>query len=90
MVNVVAEDDGLVEAITGLQVLRNFACDQLRAFFQHQRAIEIALVVDAVFDLVAVFVEHALVRTPAGQVFVEIDAHHLVGCEETIVDALTQ
>jgi len=48
------------------------------------------LVVDAVFDQAAMLVGLALFGAPALQVFVDVDAHDLVGREEAVVYALPQ
>ena len=48
------------------------------------------LVVDAVFNFVAALIYHALVGTPAGKVFIQIDAYNLVGSQKAIVDALSE
>ena len=53
-----AEHDGLLEAVAALlEELGDLFRDQLRAVIQHQRAVEILGVVDAVLDLIAVAVE---------------------------------
>ena len=58
-----AEDDGLLEAVAAfLQELGDLLRDQLGAVVEHQGAVEILGVVDAVLDLVAVAVE--LARVP--------------------------
>ena len=64
--------------------------DQLGAVVDHQRAVEILGVVDAVFDLLAVAVELALLRPVAFHVAVDMDLDHLVGREEAVVDALLE
>ncbi|MCY1298487.1 hypothetical protein D9M70_479770 [compost metagenome] len=90
MVDVVAEDDGFLVRIGSLQKLGDFLRHQLGARLDDQGAIHVLEVVDAVFDQLAVLVEHALGRTPALQVLVEIDAHYLVGGEEAVLDALLE
>ena len=53
-----AEDDGLLEAVAAfLEELGDLLRDQLGAVVEHQRAVEILGVVDAVLDLLAVAVE---------------------------------
>ena len=49
-----AEDDGLLEAVAALlQELGDLLGDQLGAVVEHQRAVEVLGVVDAVLDLLA-------------------------------------
>ena len=64
--------------------------DQLGAIVQHQRAVEVLGVVDAVLDLVAVAVELALLGAIAFHVAVDVDLDDLVGREEAVADALLQ
>ncbi|MDT4838060.1 hypothetical protein FQZ97_718060 [compost metagenome] len=90
MVDVVAKDDGLLVRIGGLEELGDLLCDQLGTRLDHQVAVHVLEVVDAVLDQLAVLVEHALGRPPALQIFVEVDAHYLVGGEEAILDALLE
>ena len=60
------------------------------AFLEDQVAVEVALVVLAVLDLLAVLVRLALLRPPAVEVLVDADAHDLVGREEAVRDALPE
>ena len=90
MVDVLAEDDGLGEAVGGLEELGDLLRDELGALFQDEVAVEVVLVVDAVLDHLAVLVELALLGSPALQVLVEVDAHDLVGREEAVLDALLE
>jgi len=62
-----AEDDGLVVAVGGLEKLGHFARHKLGPLFQHQGPVEVALVVDAVVDDLAVLVALALFGPPALQ-----------------------
>ncbi len=90
VVDVFAEDDGLGEGVGGLEVFGDLAGDEFGSLFKDQRAVEVLLVVDAVFDQLAVLVGLALFGAPALQVLVDVDAHDLVGREEAVVDALAQ
>ena len=86
-----AEHDGLLEAVAALlQELGDLLRDQLGAVVQHQRAVEILGVVDAVLDLLAFAVELALLGPVALHVAVDMDLDHLVGREEAVADALLQ
>jgi hypothetical protein len=67
-----------------------FFATKLRALLQHERAVEVALVVDAVLDLLAELVALALLGAPAGEVLVEVDADDLVGREEAVLDPLLE
>jgi len=56
-----AEDDGLLETVAALlQEFRDFFCDQLCSVVQHQRAVEILNIVNAVLDVFTLAVELAL------------------------------
>ena len=55
-----AEDDRLLEAVAALlEELGDLLGDELRAVVDHERAVEVLLVVDPVLDLVAVAVDLA-------------------------------
>ena len=86
-----AEDDGLLEAVAAfLEELGDLLRDQLGAVVEHEGAVEILRVVDAVLDLVAVAVELALLGPVALHVAVDMDLDDLVGREEAVADALLQ
>ena len=90
VVDVLAEDDGLGEAVGGLEKLGDLGGDEFGALFEDQIAVEVAVVVFAVLDDLAVLVGLALLRAPAVEVLVEADADHLVGREEAVGDALPE
>jgi hypothetical protein len=50
VVDVFAKDDGFGEGVGGLEKLGDLLGDQFGAFFEDQVAVEVFLVVDAVFD----------------------------------------
>jgi hypothetical protein len=79
VLDVFAEDDGLVVAVRGLQVFGDLGGHHLVAALQHQLAVHVRAGVDPVFDDVAQLVGHALGRAPAEGVLVQVDADHLVG-----------
>ncbi len=86
-----AEDDRLLESIAPLlQELRDLARDELGAAVEHDRAIEVAGVVEAIFDLRAVPIELAGLRPIALDIPVDVDLHDLVRSEEAVADALLQ
>src|SRR5690606_30371732 len=64
--------------------------DDLRPLLEDERAVEVPLVVDPVLDLPAVLVALPLLRPPADQVLVEVDADHLVRGQETVLDPLLE
>ena len=85
------EDDGLLEAVAGfLQVFGDLLGHDAGALVQHQGAVEVLGVVDAVPDLFAVAVELAFFGTVAFDVAIDVDLDDLVGGEEAIADALFQ
>ena len=90
VVDVFAEDDGLVVAAGPLQELAHLPGDKLGALLQHELAVEVGLVVDAVLDQLTVRIPLAFLGPPAGHVLVEVDPHHLVGRQEPVVDPLSQ
>jgi hypothetical protein len=90
MIDVLAKDDRLVESIGPFQKLRDLARHQGCSLLQDERAIEVALVVDAVLDFLAMLVALSSFRTPTGEVPIEIDAHDLVRGEKAILDPLPQ
>ena len=65
VVDVLAEDDGLGEAVGGLEKFGDLPGDELGALLEDERAVQVELVVDAVLDELAVFVELARVGPPA-------------------------
>jgi hypothetical protein len=86
-----AEDDGLLETVAAfLQEVRDLPRHQLRAVVEHQRAVEVLDVVDAVLDLRAADVELADFRPVARHIAVDMDLDHLVGRQEAVADALLQ
>jgi hypothetical protein len=64
---------------TLLQQLRDLPCDEARPLVDHEAAVEVLLVVEAVLDLVAVAVELAHFRAVAPDVDVDVDLDDLVG-----------
>ncbi|MNL10776.1 hypothetical protein D3C87_1315870 [compost metagenome] len=90
VVDVVAEDDGFLKRIGGLEEFGDLLRHQLGARLDHQGAVHILEVVDAVFDQLAILIEHAFGWPPALQVFIEVDTHHFVGGEKAVFDALLQ
>ena len=90
MVDVLAEDDGLAVGV-GLRHIRDHLLgDAPSALVQDQHPVHVALIVDAVFNLLAAVVSHALRRPPTLQVLVEIKAHDLKRREKTVVNALLE
>ena len=90
VVDVFAKHNRFIKAVGQLQIGRNPLGNQLGPFLQHQGFVKILLIVDPVFDLQAMLVDHTALRSPAGQVFVHIDAHHFVWRQKTIVNALPE
>ncbi|MNF66855.1 hypothetical protein D3C84_486540 [compost metagenome] len=90
VVDVVAEDDGFLEWIGGFDELGDLLRDQLGARLDDQGAVHVLEVVDAVFDQLAILIEHAFGWPPALQVFIEVDTHYFVGGEKAVFDALLQ
>ena len=57
---------------------------------QDQHFVHVDLIVFAVRDLLAEVVDHARGRRPAQNILVDIDADHLVGSEEPVLDPLLE
>ena len=57
---------------------------------KHDVSVDVFLVVDPILDRLAVIVDLADSGAPPGQVPVQVDADHLVGGKEPVVDALFQ
>jgi len=90
MVNVVTKYDGLGVGISCVQEFGDLLGDQPSALFQDQRAIQIDLVVHAVFYRLAIVVNLALAGTPALYVPVDVDTHDFVCREDAVLDALLE
>ena len=85
-----AEDDRLAVAVGARQVVGEVARHRLRAGAQRHHALEVGGRVLLVGDRVAVAVELALARAPAGGVPLGDNTVHTVRGEEAVVDALPQ
>jgi len=90
VVDVFAEDNGLVIAVGGPEKFGDSGGNQLGALFQDQSPVIIHFVVFAVFNQLAVFVGLAIFRPPPFQVAVDADADDFVGREEAIGNALPE
>ena len=90
MVNVFAKNDGLGIAVGGLEVFGDLGGHRNVALLQHQLAVHVLGGVDAVFDGVAVFVQHAHRGAPAEGVFVHIYPDDFVGCQVAVFNALLE
>ncbi|MNF93837.1 hypothetical protein D3C84_765280 [compost metagenome] len=64
MIDVVAEHDGLSHRVGFLEVVGDGLGHQLGTLVDHQSAVEILLVIDTVFNQVALFVHLPFGRTP--------------------------
>ena len=73
-----------------LRKSRDLSGDELGAVVDDQGAVEVLLVVDAVFDLVAVAVGLPLFWAVALDVHVDVDLDDLVGRKEAVLDALLE
>ena len=90
MVDVLAEDDGLGVAIRRLEKLGDLGGDQDRALFEYQIAVIVAVVVFAILDGMTKLVGLPQRRSPAVQIPVKPDPHHLVGRQKAVGDPLPQ
>ena len=90
VVDVFAEHDGFLVRVGLFQEFGHLHGDHFGALLQNQLAVEILLVVDAVFDQLTVLVGLPLAWAPALQVAIQVDAHDFVGCQEAVFDALLQ
>ena len=64
--------------------------DQLGALVEDEDAVHVLLVVFALLDLLTQVIVHARRWRPALDVLVDVDAHHLVGREKAVFDALLE
>ena len=71
-----------------LQELGHFLRHHLRPVVNHQRAVEIAPVVDAVLNFVAVAVKLSRLGTVAFNIAVDVNLDDFVRCQEAVLDAL--
>ena len=90
MIDVITKHDGLGIGVGRRQILGDFTGDQFSAFFQHQRAIHVDLVINPVFNQQAVLVGLTFARTPALQILVDVDTHHFIRSQKTVFDTLLQ
>ncbi len=90
VVDVFAEDNGLLVGVGGVQQLHHPFRHQLGALVEHQDAVHVGLVVFALFDFLPEVILHARRRSPPIHIPVDVDAHDLVRREKTILDALFQ
>ena len=90
MVDVLAKDDGLGEAVGGLEELGDLGRDNGGAFFENEIPVEVAVVVFAVFNELAKFVALAVLGAPTVEIFVEPDADDFVRSEEAVADSLLE
>ena len=90
VIDVFTKNNGLVEAVAGFKKLGDLVGYPLGALFQHQGAVKITLVVNAVLNECVVFIDHAFAGSPASQVFIQINTHHLVRSQKAVINALAQ
>src|ERR1700675_996558 len=91
MLSINTEDDCLLKPVaTLLQELRYLSGDQLGAIVEHQHAVEVFGVVNAVLDHLAFAVKLTLLWSKALYVTVDMNFDHLVWREEPIANALFQ
>ena len=86
-----AEHDRFLEAIPALfQQVGNLPGYQLGPIIDHERPIEVLLVVDPIFDFVAFAIDFPRLGPVALDVAVDVNLDHLVRREEAVMDALLQ
>ena len=86
-----AEDDGLLVAVAALfEKLGDSGGDELGAVINHQDAVVIFGVVDAVFDFLAIAVRLARLGAVALHIHVNVDLDDFVGREEAVANALLE
>ena len=91
MFGIHAKDDRFLKLVAAFfQEFGHLVGDALGSFVDDQTAVKVLLVVNTVFDLVAVLVRLAFFRTVAFHVHIQMNLHHLVGREESVMDALLQ
>jgi hypothetical protein len=79
VLDVFPEDDGLGATIGGAKEFSDFGGHELGPLFKDEIAIEVAVVVFAILDELAVFIGLADLGPPAVEVFVEADSDDFVG-----------
>jgi len=88
VVDVFTKHDHIVVAVGPFQNIGYSLGDHLRSLVENQRTVEVLLVADAIFDLVAEVIVFAFFGTPSGPVFVEVDADDGIGSEEAVLNPL--
>src|SRR5262249_32571790 len=76
--------------VSANEIVNDLLGHALGALVQYEHAIHVALVVDAVLDLLTEVVLHTGRWSPALEVFVEVDTDHLVVRQKAVVDALLE
>ena len=91
MFGVHAKYDGLLEAIAAfLEEFGDFLRHQFGAVVNDQRAIEVFLVINAIFNLDAIPIKLAFFRAIALDVAIDVNLDDFVGREEAVLNALLE
>ena len=91
MLGINAKDDRLLKPVLALlQKTRDLARNDLRALVDHERPVEVLLVVNPILDLLAFAIQLAGLGAVTLDVPIDVDFDHFVGREEPVVDALLQ
>ena len=90
MINVVTEDDGFLVFAGLLQELGYLHGNELGTFVKDDVLVHIPLVIDAVFNDIAVFVFLTCPGSPALQIKIEVHPDHFVGRKKTVFYALLE
>ena len=85
VVDVLAEDDRLGKAVGGFEEFSNLGSDKGGAFGEDEIPVEVAVVVFAIRDELAVIVRLPVFGPPAVEVFIKADADYFVRSKDCLL-----
>src|SRR5689334_21285253 len=84
-----AKHDGFLETVVAVfEKIRDFLGNELGTVIDDEGAVKILGVIDTVLDLIALAVGVTPLRPVALDVKIDMDLYHLIGSQETILNAL--
>ena len=90
MFNIYAEHNGFVHAAGAAQKLGHLFGHQFPALVHHNVLIKIFFVINAVFHQAAELIGKPFRRAPPVYINIQIDAHHTIGRQKAVINALPQ